>query len=575
LPRLLRALASSRPIALALALAAAFGAWEILFADFMADDLIQLGVLEKVTPAADWTGPFDLYTISDGIPGHVRAMQDAGFFPWATDPAFEMAFFRPLSSGLLALDHAVFGLRPAGYRLHGVLWALALVAAVGWILRRALSDRVATIALLVFVLSAIHGIFCWTAARHVVVAAALGFAALAAHIRWREDGWRPGALLSLVAIALSLAASEAAVAVAVYLVAYEALGSPGTIGARLRAAAPAVALVAIYVLVWQAAGHGTSAGTDYVDPVRAPIAFLRELPARLAVLAGGIVMGGGAIDLWVLRPDFRGILKLAGVLETAAFATTLYVAWRATPAAQRRGAGWLGVAAVVSAVPFAGTPIGSRCLLVPLVGAAPLLAIVIDRWRASRRRAGAPHGRPFAVACIVIAVIHLGLAPIGRLFTPLFLRTLMAERAAATLRDAELDPATVTRQTAVVLVAPDLIVGLHGAFHAAVHRLPMPAAWRVVSWAPGPHRFVRIAVDALEMEAGATGFGRALPAPGTVVSLRSMEVTVLPRSDSGDVRLRIRLDRSLDDPSLTLLAWRDDRLRAVEAPPVGGAFRVP
>jgi hypothetical protein len=565
----------ARPLTLALALGAAFGAWELLFADFMADDLIQLGVLENVTPAAAWTGPFDLYTISDGVPAHVRAMQDAGFFPWATPADFEMAFFRPLSSGLLALDHALFGLHPVSYRLHGVLWALALVAAVGWILRRALNDRIATIALFVFVLSAIHGIFCWTAARHVVIAAALGFAALAAHIRWREDGWRPGAVVSPAGMALSLAASEAGVAVVVYLVAYEAFGASGTIRTRLRAAAPVLALVAAHVLVWHAAGHGTSAGTDYVDPVREPIAFLLELPARLAVLTGGVVLGGGAIDLWVLRPDFRGVLKLAGALVTAAFTATAYAAWRATPLAQRRGAAWLAVAAVISAVPFAGTPIGARCLLIPLVGATPLLAIVIDRWLASRRRAGERSGRAFVFASVAIAVIHLGLAPIGRLFTPFLLQRAMAERAAGALRDAEWAPATLTRQTAVVLVAPDLIVGLHGAFYRAVHRLPMPAAWRVVSWAPGPHRFVRTSSDTLEMEVDAGRFGRSPPAPGTIVSLQGMEVTVLPRGEEGAFRSSIHLDRALDDPSLTLLAWRDDRLRAVEAPPIGGAVTLP
>jgi hypothetical protein len=211
----------------------------MLFADFMADDLIQLGVLEKVTPAAAWTGPWDLYTISDGIPAHILAMQNAGLFPWAAEPAFEMSFFRPLSSGLLALDHALFGLHPIGYRLHGALWSLALVAAVGWVFRRVLLDRIAKLALIVFVLSAIHGIFCWTAARHVVVAAALGFAALAAHIRWREEGWRPGAGLALVALALSLAASEAGIAMAAYVLAYEALGAAGPLRARLTAAAPA------------------------------------------------------------------------------------------------------------------------------------------------------------------------------------------------------------------------------------------------------------------------------------------------------------------------------------------------
>src|SRR5262245_44848207 len=280
---------SARPLVVALALAAAFGAWEVLFAGFMADDLMQLAVLEGLSPAAAWTGPFDLYTISDGNPVHVRAMQDAGLFPWFADPAFEMAFSRPLSSALLVIDHALFGLRPAGYRLHGVLWSLALVGAVGIFLRRALPGRLGVLALLVFVLSGIQGIFCWTAARHIVVAAALGFVGLALHLRWREDGWRPGAVLSVLALALSLAASEVGIAVAAYLLAYEALGASGTARSRLRAAVPALALVGAYLVAYRLLGHGASAGSGYLDPLRDPGAFLRALPIRLAVLIGGVV----------------------------------------------------------------------------------------------------------------------------------------------------------------------------------------------------------------------------------------------------------------------------------------------
>src|SRR5215471_217164 len=163
----------TRPLVYAVALAAVFGAWEIVWADFMADDFMQLAVLERVSPAAAWTGRFDLYNISDGIPEHVRAMQDAGLFAWFAGSGFALTFFRPLTSAFLWLDHSLFGLHPAGYRLDGVLWSLALAASVAWILCRALPGRIGTLATLIFVLSGIHSVFCWSAARHIVVAGAL------------------------------------------------------------------------------------------------------------------------------------------------------------------------------------------------------------------------------------------------------------------------------------------------------------------------------------------------------------------------------------------------------------------
>jgi hypothetical protein len=566
--------AVTRPLGLALVLATAFGAWEIFFAGFMADDLMQLGILERVSPAAAWTGPFDLYTISDGDPAHVRTMQDAGLFPWFVPPAFEMSFLRPLSSATLVLDHALFGLHPAGYRLDGVLWSLALVAMVGVVFRRVLPGRIGTIALIVFVVSGIQSMFCWSATRHVVIAAALGFAALAAHLRWRADAWWPGAVLSVVALASSLAASEVGVSVAVYLLAYEALVAPGAARMRLRAASPALAVLATYLLAWRLLARGVSPGVGYIDPLREPGTFLLELPARLAVLLGGLVTGGN-VDFWVLRPDFRPVLVAAGALATLGFAVLLRAAWRDAPAMERRAVRWLGAATVASAIPFAGTPIGARCLLVPFVGAAALIAVVIVRWWTAWRAEPRRRRRVLVVACAALAGVHLGLAPIGRLAAPVLLQRMMTARAAAAIPEAELDPRTVHNQTVVVLVAPDLVVGLHGAFHQLLYRRPMPARWRVLSWAPARHRFVRTGSDTLQMQVAGGAIESAVLRPGRVVRLRGMEATVLAAGAVGPSRIRFHFDRPLDDPSLTFLAWNGGRLRRVPLPPVGGTILVP
>src|SRR5262249_20454093 len=161
---------------------------------------------------------------------------------------------------------------------------LVLVWAVATILRRALPGRSGTIAVLVFVLSGIHAMFCWTAARHVLIAAALGFAGLVAHLRWRADGWRPGALLAPAALATSLAAREVGVAVACYLLAYECLASSGPAAARRRAAMPTVVVLTAWVVVWTSLGYGVSTASGYVDPLRDPLGFAAALPPRLAVL---------------------------------------------------------------------------------------------------------------------------------------------------------------------------------------------------------------------------------------------------------------------------------------------------
>ena len=72
-------------------LAALLSLAELPFAAFMADDLFQLGALDGVSPCT-WLGPWRLYTISDGVPEHVRAMQDAGAFPWFSAPTSTWPF---------------------------------------------------------------------------------------------------------------------------------------------------------------------------------------------------------------------------------------------------------------------------------------------------------------------------------------------------------------------------------------------------------------------------------------------------------------------------------------------------
>ena len=212
----------------------------------------------------------------------------------------------------------------------------------------------------------------------------------------------------------------------------------------------------------------------------------------------------------------------------------------------------------------------SRTLLTSLT---TLIAVVIHRWWIAWWRRPGWRYRALGAGCAVLAVLHLGLAPLARLAFPMGLERDLGGPGRA-ISEAELDPATLPTQTAVVLVAPNIIVGLHAGFSRRLARLPMPAAWRVLSWAPSPHRFVRTGVDTFEMEVERNGLESAALKPGMVVTVSGMEATVLDGAALGPHRIRIRFDRSIDDPSMTLLGWSDGRLRRVEPPPVGGSIDI-
>jgi hypothetical protein len=211
--------------------------------------------------------------------------------------------------------------------------------------------------------------------------------ALAAHIRWRETGWGPGRALSIIGFALAFTASESAFAIMAYLFAYEACSAPGGGKERLRAAGPELMLVAAYLAMFQLTGLGATGG-GYVDPLKAPIAFLIELPGRWLFLVGSLIAGLGA-DLWILRPDLRSVLTLVGGALVLALALLLRAVWASTSELERRGSRWLIAGAAGAAVAFVGPDrlalsgaADARRLRCDRVGAATLVG---DAAAAARR----------------------------------------------------------------------------------------------------------------------------------------------------------------------------------------------
>ena len=69
----------------------------------------------------------------------------------------------------------------------------------------------------------------------------------------------------------------------------------------------------VYTCFYALAGLGGAGNTGYADPLRAPLAFLAQLPGRWLFLAGSMV-GGGSADLWLLRADLHGLFILIAAL---------------------------------------------------------------------------------------------------------------------------------------------------------------------------------------------------------------------------------------------------------------------
>ena len=219
--------------------------------------------------------------------------------------------------------------------------------------------------------------------------------------------------------------------------------------------------------------------------------------------------------------------------------------------------------------------IGARCLVVPLLGGSAVIAFVLHQWWTVLRQTPGARARVAGFLCAALALVHLVWAPVLRLALPGVLRNALNVHLAESMQTIDLGDAPVDTQRVIILAAPDIAIGLHAHYYRRLNRMPMPSRWRVLSLAPCTHRFRRTDDRTLEM----TVSGGALAVPhlhaGDAVQLTDLRATVLDAGANGVRRVAFRFDRSLDDPALRLLVWKDGRLRRVPPPTDGETLELP
>lgn len=596
-PRRLMGFVRRHPILLALAVAAVLSIQLVPQSTFFGDDHIQLGTLEETTEGIDAT-PFDLYGFMDGSTEDVRRSMETGPVPWFVHPRFKVNFFRPVSSALLVLDHAIFGLRPWGYRIQAILWYLLIIAVYGIWLRLVMpavgrssgverwcgtSGSAALLALFIFAVSDPHWVnVAWTAGRWVLVTTALTLTGCVAHLRWRQEGWRPGLFLSLILFVLGFLAGELALAVLAYPVAFEIVAPKAKMGERVRGLAPLALVTGAYLVVYKMLGRGAYGGAEYLDPSSDPLGYLSELPGKMLAMFGEVFLWIPAG--WWNSDSLRAYSLAAGVGSLVLIALLLAPVFRDGAKEVRVLLGRLVLGTVGSMLPLAaGTP-GGRNLIVPAIGATLITGITLHYWWTEMRSRRAVLRWFATMVCLGIGFIHLGLAPYRWVTGPIEFRQ-NSERLADLVRSTPFVDEGVRDQRTVFLTV-HLAACWNGHFLRRLERLPMPERWWMLSVADAEHHYHRTASDCLVLETVggemmATRLeshmrSRGAPIPvGYEVDLNGMRVRVLEVGRFGPTRVEFTFNRSLDDPSIILMAVLDGRLQRVEAPPVGATLRLP
>jgi hypothetical protein len=578
LPKLPSLLAHRVWIALGVALAL-----PSLGAPFAMDDIYHLAHLEgRLSFQNAW---WELFSF---VPDSARReiLLHTGILPWWSSSQLEIALFRPLASALVVLDHAAFGRSPLGWHVHSLLWWLALLAGVSLLFRATLPTGTAALALALFAIDDAHWMpITWSAARNGLVAAVPAVLGLGAHLRWRRQNWRAGAILGPLGLAVGLLGGEAALGGFAYVATYELMdGRRARLAVRAKALVPYLAVIVIYGLARQALVAGVTGSGIYFDPTREPAGFATAAAGRVPALLTDLVLGLPA-ELWGLGAGWPVVLAAAGLVVLVFVLFWLRAALATLEEDEARAVRWLGAGALLALLPGAGAMVGSRLLLLSSVGAAAVFAVLlrdgVRRWRETGRR-----GRRAlaAVGIVVVAMPNLVLAA-PLLLTKQAVWWTLGERARAIVCKAPLDGPRPNH--AVVVWADEPALAQYGGGTRWFYCPGTTATWTVLSlspaaqvlWRPSAASLAIEGTDPLPFDSEWEMLVRSPDAPFAggerIVQESGLAITVESVERGRPKRVRFDFPQPIEESNFRLLLGRDGRLDRLalaigQSMPLGG-----
>lgn len=541
---------------------------------FMFDDHVMVAAQDRSTPHL-MTQPLSVYRFMTGNPPEVLEAIKAGELSWWNDPEHQHTYLRPVTSALFWVDHALFGRWAPGYRIHQVLWYLALLAAVVLLLRRFLPDPLAALAGVLFALTDPHAIAVLSiSGLHHVASGALVLWGLVAHVRWREDDWRPGLPLALVATALGLFASESGIQALGYVAAYELCGAPGSLAKRARSLAPVTILLVAFLALYKGLGYGVEDyGTGgYAEPFQDPLGFLSNVVTRLPFYL--CVPFGAGLRL-LLKPEGPVTWALAAAALCACFGPLVVLGLRALEPPARRAVRWILLGGLFALLPaFASYNVTDEAYLLPsFAGVVATALALLAAWRLVADRARAWPWRAYGVIAQVWLVGTIALVGPAIWYWLPGLRD-----RAVVLSKRPLEGAEIPREARHVILLAQLPMFL--SFPTGLNAFPArPRGQVLLTLSPEtcPHVVERTGPRDLELVIAcerSTFYWPRRFAIGDVIVAGPMTIRIVELRDGTPARLAVTFERDLEDPSLAFLAWRGRVLAPQTMPPVGGKLEL-
>ncbi len=511
----------------------------------------------------------------------------AGVYPWWTDPALRLCFWRPLAS-LSHLADAAAGLGPRGAHLHGLAWYLLLCAGVARFWSRRLgagapgspdgagagtapgTGGLALLAAALYAIDDAHAFpVAWVANRNALIAAAFAAWALVAHDRGRP-------LVATLLVGLGLLGGEAGLGAVGLLAAHALVYGTGPRLRRLVPVLPAAALALAWLGAYTALGFGASGSGLYTSPVSDPLAWLAGAAAHLPIL-GALLLAPMPADLLMADPGLLPLVLVQALVVLGLVGWGLRRLWPTLAPHEQQALAFALLGTALAALPALSTAPTSRLVTLPGIAGVAALAIMVRGFLRERRKPKAErHRRIFGLGAFM-AFFHLVLAPLAWPGISAFL-ALGDDQSRALLADTE--AALAGTESAVLLVASDPALTVYLPDAAVALGRPVPH-WTTLSHTPVDHSVRRTGPASLELRTGGMPMNRrpfaalyrapgARFAPGQTVETADYTAEVVEVGPDGHpTAVRFAFPRDLDDPRLGLLHWDGHALVRWTPPAVG------
>lgn len=231
--------------------------------------------------------PKRIFTLIDDT--NRQSWMNYGLLPWWTPEDAKISFFRPISSGLHAMDYSMWSDYPVIMHLHSLFWFSLLVFFASLLYRRISgSFAAAALASLLFAVNDTHGFSVgWLANRHALVTAFFGVLTLLTFDQWKKRGQFPQYIMSIVFFIFALFSGEGAIAITAYLFAYVLFIEKDLWKKRILELLPFALVVVEWRIIYSALGYGIRSSNAYIDPLGEPLVFVQKLVERVPIYLFG------------------------------------------------------------------------------------------------------------------------------------------------------------------------------------------------------------------------------------------------------------------------------------------------